>query len=221
MPENSEDPEIIIKKNMLEAAGIDPDPELLKQPFSVILREIQLVQTGVKKRTPSVEKAAPLKESTTPKATEESGARLKLQEYGGETKRKHDEMLVRIKTLSDSLIPIESETIELAKQIRMEIAPELEEIVSQQERLAKSAWVDEKTMCERRNKIDSLGKDALKKTERFIKKPNEVKTLSRNTLNRIEALRKSSSSRQKRVEKIIMEQQNLIAEIQRLYEEAS
>lgn len=221
MPENSENPEIIIKKNMLEAAGIDPDPELLKQPFSVILQEIQLVRAGLKTRTPSVSKAAPPKASTASRATEKSDPHPKVQEYGGETKRNLDELLGRIKMLSDSLADIEFETIELAKQIRLEISPELEETVSQLETLAKSPWVDEKAMREQRNRIDSLGKDALKKTERFIKKPDETKTLSKNTLGRIEALRKSSSSRQSHVEKMILEQQNIMAEIQRLFEEVS
>ncbi len=230
MSEKPESPEDMVKRSIMEAAGLDPDSELAKQPLDVILREIQRMKMiGVQTPSPPVTQAAPPKESLAPKKAEEAGERSpagktmsspERQQYGGEKRRKLKEMLGRIQTLSDSLKEGEAETVELARQLRKEMAPGLEELVSQQDALAKSAGSDEKTARERRTKTESLGKEILKKTERYIAKPDEAKALSKKTLDSIEALRKSSSSRQSRLEKVLKKQQSIMAEIQRLNEEA-
>ncbi len=231
MPDKSEDPEYEVKRSMLEAAGLDPDSELVKQPFHVILREIQLIKAGLKSPSPPPTQATPSKEAPAPKKAKEVGQRSpagiitaspekQREEYGGARRRRLDEMLARILKLSDSLKETEDETVELASLLRREMAPGLEELVTEQEALVKSAGSDERTERERLNKIESLGKEILKKTERYITKPDEAKAPSKKTLVRIEALRKSSSVRQARVEKVLKDQQSIMAEIQRLNEEA-
>ncbi|TFG29986.1 hypothetical protein EU528_08875 [Candidatus Thorarchaeota archaeon] len=60
----------MVKRSLLEAAGLDPDSELAKQSFSVIMQEIQLIKAGIKSAPPSLTKAKPLKESPAPKKDE-------------------------------------------------------------------------------------------------------------------------------------------------------
>lgn len=60
----------MVKRNLLEAAGLDPDSELANQSFSVIMQEIQLIKAGIKPPPPSLTKAKPLKESPAPKKDE-------------------------------------------------------------------------------------------------------------------------------------------------------
>jgi len=50
----------------LEAAGLDPDSELVKQPFLVIMQEIQLIKAGIKPPPPSTVKSTTPKETSVP-----------------------------------------------------------------------------------------------------------------------------------------------------------
>jgi hypothetical protein len=63
--------EDMIKRGMMEAAGLDPDSELAKQPLDVIIKEIQRVSMermmGFQSSSPPTTSAAPLKESSAPK----------------------------------------------------------------------------------------------------------------------------------------------------------
>lgn len=60
----------MVKRSLLEAAGLDPDSELAKQSFSVIMQEIQLIKAGIKSPPPSLTKAKLQKESPAPKKDE-------------------------------------------------------------------------------------------------------------------------------------------------------
>jgi hypothetical protein len=71
MSEKRDNTEDMIKRSMMEAAGLDPDSELAKQPLEVILKEIQRVSMermmGLQTGGPLSTSAAPPKESSAPK----------------------------------------------------------------------------------------------------------------------------------------------------------
>lgn len=66
MSEKKEDPEYLAKRALLEAAGLDPDSELAKQPLHVVIREIQSIMRGGKKPDSTMTQATSPKESPAP-----------------------------------------------------------------------------------------------------------------------------------------------------------
>lgn len=65
---------------MLEAAGLDPDSDLAKQSFLVIMQEIQLIKAGIKPPPSSTIKATPPKESSAPRKDEDHSKTLETDE---------------------------------------------------------------------------------------------------------------------------------------------
>lgn len=80
MSENKEDPDYLAKRSILEAAGLDPDSDLVKQPLLVIIQEIQLIKAGIKPHPSSTIKATPPKESSAPRKDEVHSKTLEIDE---------------------------------------------------------------------------------------------------------------------------------------------